>query len=494
MLNSYIKSIQQYLLYFMLVVLFYFNFTTPLWGNILLGYGAFFQSEFYFDFPTSLYEADYIRGLVYKFLLFVIMKVTSIFVEMKNYYTFQLITKFIYYLLCFSFTYFALRLAFPRKSITQLLSKQALIWVVLLLSGYRQFMESEELAIIFTIGHFLFIYADDEKANYASGFFPFLLFGCKAVTIVYSGFSLLYWLFYINDKKKSKRIVLSHLVFLGLSILAYATIFHLEIRNILTAMAYQNSAHFNGLNTFIRFGTSMLRYLYYLPCLLIIPAGLFYALFYNRRQALFLLLTFLLASLCVIVQNRFSSPYHYLAFTPPILFIVFFSFDYDKKIISLLLVAVFVVICIQNLSDVIGYPKSSNNLYTKYFHSQSKGFAKINEYITQQPDSAGRMLYLTGDCPPYFMTIPSVNKMVGALLLNRGMIQNKLRHTPAYIGLVNDIVNYKGKYILYDPEYLPIENFPDISRKLHNLYHPVLTIHNDVQELGGETYLLYQRN
>lgn len=494
MLNNYIKPIQQYLLYGMLVVLFYFNFCTPLWGNILLGYGALVQSEYYFDFPSSIYEADYIRGLVYKFLLFAIMKVTAIFVDMKSYYAFQLVTKLIYYALCFSFTYSALNIAFPQKSIKQLFSIQALIWVVLLLSGYRQFMESEELAVVFTIGHFLFIYADDKKANYLSGLYPFLLFGCKAVTIAYSGFALLYWLFYINDKEKSKRIILSHLGFFVLSVVAYASVFHVEIRNILTAMAYQNSAKFDGISTLIRFGTSMFRYLYYLPGLLIIPAGILFALVFNRKQALFITLIFLLAALCVIVQNRFSSPYHYLSFIPIILFIAFFSFDADKKIISLLLVPIFAVICMQNLKDTFSYPKASNKLYTKYFHSQANGFSQINAYINKQPDSSGRMLYLTGDCPPYFITIPSTNKMVGAILLNRGMIRENLHSIPAYIGLVQDIKNYNGKYILYDPDYLPLANFPDISEKLNHSYHSVLTIANEVPELGEGTYHLYQRN
>jgi hypothetical protein len=419
---------------------------------------------------------------------------SSVFVDMKSYYSFQLLTKLLYYGFCFSLTYGSLKLAFPNKSLKELLPKQLLIWVILLLSGYRQFMESEELAVIFVICHFLFIYSDNKKANSLSGLFIFLLFGCKAVTIVYSGFALLYWLFYTNNKEKTKRIIISHIVFTLFSILLYASIFSVEIRNIVTAMSYQNSARFDGFPTIKRFLLSLFRYLYYLPGLLIIPAGLLFALIKDRKQSVLIALSVLVASFCVIIQNRFSSPYHYLAFIPVIIYIAFFAFDHKKYIISILIIPVLAVICIQNFSYTVFYPKASNKMYREYFMSQAEGYTQINNYIKQSQNPTGKMLYLTGDCPPYFMTIPSINNMVGAILLNRGVLRVNLRSSPAYLKMIEDVKLYNGTYILYDPSYLPFNTFPLIKQKLETDYTPVLKITNVISDLGEETMMLYQKN
>jgi hypothetical protein len=486
--NNYVK----YALYCALLLLAGFNFITPLWGNVLLGFGALLQSSYRLDFPADIVAADYIRGPVYKLLLYVIMNVSAVFVEMKNYFAFQLVAKIIYYASAFCFTFGALKLAFREHSYKELLPAQSLLWLILMLSGYRQFMESEELAVIFVIGHFLFIYSENKKANYLSGIFIFLLFGCKAVTLGYLGFALLYWLLYIKDKEKSKRIITSHIAFGLVTILLYATVFRAEIDNITAAMSLQNSAKFDGLPTIKRFAMSLFRYLYYLPGLIIIPAALLFTLIKNRKQFLFITLAVLLASSCVIVQNRFSSPYHYLAFIPVILYIVFFSFDQPKYILTLLLLPVFAVIVIQNLSDSTFYPKASNKMYRRYFHLQAEGYTAISEYIAHDPDPDGKILYLSGDCPVYFIHIPNNNDRVGVLLLNRGTGNERLQQTRAYQDLYQNIKDYNGKYILYDPEYLPAENFPDIENKLKTFYTPAVSMHNEITLLGEGSIILYR--
>ena len=320
-----------------------------------------------------------------------------------------------------------------------------------------------------------------------------MLFGCKAVTIVYAGFAPLFWLWFYYDKQHLKTLLLSHIGFLIVTIVIYFTLLKPEWLNISNAMAYQDSAKFSGMNSITKFTNAYIRYKYYLPILVIIPFGFIYALLFNRKQLLFLSITFIIAAVAVIAQNRFSSPYHYLSFIPLSLYILLYQLKDRYWIAIVLLLFPLYYTFKQNLTTQISYPKSSNLLYTNYFKQQCVHFTAMNALMDGNSlIKNDTLLFLTGDCPPYFFGRPNANHYVGALKLNRGMYNHKLKSSSAYISLVYSISNYTGKFILYDPMYLPIDSFPMLQNKFAD-FDTLYVANIPGNDLGEEQLILFKR-
>lgn len=258
-------------------------------------------------------------------------------------------------------------------------------------------------------------------------------------------------------------------------------------------MSYQNSSKFNGLLSVQKFINAFIRFSYYQPTLMFIPLGLIVALFINRKVFLFILITSFIAALCVILQNRFSSPYHFLSFLPLIIFLAYKLAAHQRWLVFAVMVFPLYYTIKQNHATAISYPKSSNLLYKNYFNQQCKNYAAINSKIDSSTTIKNdTLLFLTGDCPPYFFTRPNANTMVGALLLNRGMFNPKLKSSSAYKNLVHSISNYSGKFILYDPTYLPIDSFPQLQQKFID-FDTLYVVNSQGNDLGEDHLILFTR-
>jgi len=165
----------------LLVIVFLLFFVSalavPLWGNILLGFGALTQSSLDNNtFLELIFGADYIRGFVYKLLLYEIMNITEFFTDKSQFYAYQQISKTIYYLFCFLISFGFIKISLKDRTTSEVIKTWLGFWIIMFLSGYRHFMEAEELAVVFTLGHFLFIYSSDRRLNYTSGIFLFFSF------------------------------------------------------------------------------------------------------------------------------------------------------------------------------------------------------------------------------------------------------------------------------------------------------------------------------
>ncbi|MFN9110925.1 MAG: hypothetical protein ACK5XN_12745, partial [Bacteroidota bacterium] len=328
----------RYSLLFVLLGLLFFNLNTPLWGNMLLAYGSFFHAGSYVEFPEVVWQADYIRGPIYKLLMYGMMKWSLLYTGMSNYGLFQFITKISYYVMMLSatwiFSYKALH--FNKNQITVL---WASTWIILQLTGYRTFMESEELAVIFALMHVVFLISKKPIFNYLSGLFLLLLIGCKAITIFYAGFGFLFWLCMINDSAKSKRIIISHLSGIVLIVLLYSTVLSQEIDNLKEAMELQGSAKISGLTSLKKFSIAYIKNIPYNPTQLFILLSLpLLVLHFNIKNMVLILGSFVIAAMAVILQNRFSSPYHFLSFIPVAILIYWLFFTTYKNWLNLLLI------------------------------------------------------------------------------------------------------------------------------------------------------------
>lgn len=124
--------------------------------------------------------------------------------------------------------------------------------------------------------------------------------------------------------------MLSHVIFGILTLVLFLTCFYPETENIKSAMAYQGSMDFRGVNnTGLIFLQSYIEFIPYLPILIFPPLILIETVFAKKMKALlFLISACMVAAVSVLMQNRFSSPYHYLSFQPVILL---FFLGFDRK-------------------------------------------------------------------------------------------------------------------------------------------------------------------
>jgi len=481
-----------FLIFFILVI------AVPLWGNVLLGFGALAQSSVNNGFPELIFEADYIRGFVYKLLLYGIMNITEIFIEKSQFYNYQQVSKVIYYLFCFLISFSFIKVTLKDRTLGEVVKVWFVFWIILFLSGYRQFMEAEELAVVFTLGHFLFIYSSDRRLNYISGVFVFFLFGCKAITLLYAGFGIMYLiLFEYQNTQKLKRVFASHIAWPFVVIILYSTLLYPEIVNLKSAMSYQGSGGFEGISTLKKFLVSYIKFLPYLPILIIIPISIILSFqFGKKKEIVFLISAFLLSSFCVIFQNRFSSPYHYLSFTPIVLYSLFKLFVLDsfapaKKYILFSLLGIGLFVVLNNyVADINLGSKARGYIYTDYFNDQIKIYTDINSILANNQNE--NLLFLTGDCPPFFINAETYTKKVSAMLLNRSLLRPHLTELEEYKKYYQEVLNYHGRYILVDPDYLNVSMFPELDEKINSNYFIHSIYENTVSEFSEKQLILYQ--
>ena len=478
------------------VYLFYLNIITPLWGNELLAIGSLMQAEYLATFPKTIIEALCLRGYTYKILLYGFMNITDVFVDRSDFYTYQQVVKIIYYLFCFLITFVFIRVSISEKSTKQIITTFLTLWVIMFLSNYRQFMEAEELAVVFAVGHFLFIISNKPRLNYLSGIFLFLLFGCKTVTILYSGFGLLYLLiFEFQNRVKLTRVILSHLVFTLLSVGVYYFFLLGEIQALKIVMMYQGSLAFHGMEPLVKFFYSFAKFIPFFPMLIFIPIISILTFTIDKRNKILIFLFIAISAAVVILQNRFSSPYHYVSFLIIILYFIF-SINGPKRFwlyLSLFPVLVYVIFQNHNHTKYLEYP--SNVTYSKYFETQATNYTKVN--LILEKNSAKDILFLTGDCPTFFIPTKSALVKNTAMILNRGMVRPGVPELDEYKSYYNEVLSHKGEFVLLDSIYLPLTTFPDIKSKLELEYEKVFRFNNTLDpkyvSYGEDNLILYKR-
>jgi len=476
------------------ILFFLFCLNVPLWTNMLLGLGSLVQADYITDFPQNLSETEYLRGYVYKLLLFGILKISDLLVNWYDYYDFQQVAKFLYYLFCFSLTYLFFKWNLPEKSIKERLKYWLIFWILMFTGNYRQFMESEELAIIFALGHFLSIYSSSKRSNYFSGIFVFLLFGCKTITLLYGGFGLLYLLFFEwKNTEKRNAIILSHVVFLILTVILYWFPLHKEIVNIQTAMTYQNSLAIKGLSTFMRFFKQLIEFLPFLPLILTIPVLFILSLGEGWKKIFIFILYFFLSSSIVILQNRFSSPYHYLSFIPIVMFGLFFLKS-DKVIpVGLTLVLVFTFTIFQNFNRSSYLEYASNTYYKKFFNKQLVDYNALHK--TLEENNVKEILFVSGDSPPFYVREKSAYKECSALIFSRLEKKPELAESPRFKDYMNFYLGYTGDFILLDRSCVDLEQpvFFKLKEKITSKYKEIYRFENTPKEYDATDISLYRK-
>ncbi|MFN9116386.1 MAG: hypothetical protein ACK5XN_40605, partial [Bacteroidota bacterium] len=127
-----------------------------------------------------------------------------------------------------------------------------------------------------------------------------------------------------------------------------------------------------------------------------------------------------------------------------------------------------------------------------YFTSQCENYAELNRIMQKYESTQNPILFLTGDCPPFFINKPTCGKRLSAIILNRSALRPHIKETQPYLDLIKQIEEYQGQFILYDEKYLPLEQFEVVSQKLSG-YTPIKKVIASVPELGEAELTLYQK-
>lgn len=474
--------------------LFALALNVPLWANMLLGFGSLVQADYISDFPQNLSETEYLRGYVYKLLLYGILKITDLLVSWYNYYDYQQVAKLLYYLFCFCLTFLFFKWNLPEKSVKERLKFWLIFWILMFTGNYRQFMESEELAVIFALGHFLSIYSSSRRSNYFSGIFIFLLFGCKTITLLYGGFGLFYLLFFEwKNREKRNAIILSHGVFLILTVILYWFPLHKEIVNIQTAMTYQNSLAIKGLSTFLKFFKQLIEFIPFIPLILIIPVLIILSIGESWKKTLIFLVFFIISSSIVILQNRFSSPYHYLSFIPIALFGLFFLKPTKVIPVGLMLIIVLTFTLFQNFNRTSYLEYASNTYYKIFFNKQLVDYNALHKILEEK--KVKELLFVSGDSPPYYVREKSAYKECSALIFSRLEKKPELVNSERFKDYMNFYLNYDGEYILLDRSGVNLEQpaLTKLNEKINSNYKEIYRFKNTPKEYDATDISLYQK-
>ncbi|MCB9252303.1 MAG: hypothetical protein H6605_07525 [Flavobacteriales bacterium] len=476
------------------LLLFLLCIRVPLWGNILLGFGSLFHAENYASFPYSITDTEYLRGYVYKIILFILMKITNVFSKMDSYYEYQVIAKTLYYLLCIGLSYIFISIGLKSRPSKERFALLISFWILMFTGNYRQFMEAEELAVIFSLGHFLFIFSDSKKANYWSGVFVFLLFGCKTITIMYAGFGLLYLLlFEWKNKEKVKSVILSHIIFTLLTFLIFWFPLHKEIENIQTAMTYQNSLAIKGIGTIKKFAMKWVEYVTFIPLMGLIPLLLLVSIRKGFKHVAFYLAVIVLSSMIVILQNRFSSPYHYLSFLPVVFFGLFYHIKISNRIFNLFIAGILIYTVFQNFNFSSYLEYASNRYYSAFYKKQVLDYEGLAKSLDE--NGAEEVLFVSGDSPPFYVKQKSATPQCSAIRIYRSENRPEIRETEDYKKLYASYTGYNGNFILLDKRVLDLNEsyLVEIKEKLQSDYLPIYSFSHTPKGYDGADVTLFKR-
>lgn len=90
-------------------ILFIVNLLTRFTGDVLVSFGAVFQADHFGSFPTNVYESWNLRGIGYKYFLYILAKFAGLFVDNADLTAFEALVKIFYYVLFITLAYIFLK-------------------------------------------------------------------------------------------------------------------------------------------------------------------------------------------------------------------------------------------------------------------------------------------------------------------------------------------------------------------------------------------------
>lgn len=467
-----------------LFILFVINTIIGLTGDVTDSFAAAFQADYLGEFPVNVYQSFNLRGLGYKYLMYILYKITNIFVKLDNFVSFQILTKFIYYFFFFGISYVFLQIM--NKTLKKMNIYWANIYILfiyaILLTSRLIHLQAEEASIFFTLGLFSFAMSEKKYLNYLSGIFISILFLMKGSTIIYIGYPFLFILYltlkYRFLKKNLIRLIISDIIFIFLTVLLLIFIIPQEIIDLKNATMIQSSAQFHiGAIPLFVFGT--FRAIAHIPIILIGIISFIYISFKKLIEKriysfIILFLLFILPVLGVLLQHKFF-PYHYSFFIPFSIFTFFIfichhSLKSNKPMYLLTISLLIYGLAVLSPIHIKWMPKNSNAFLKTHTYSQ----ADKDSYLIMREkfdlENQKEILFLSRGEVNYFIRTKSYLRRFFPVFLHRSQINPKLKEHLEYQKSISKVLEYKGKYIFHLPNYIKLENFPQINIKITDEY------------------------
>ena len=338
--------------------------------------------------------------------------------------------------------------------------------------------QPEEYAFIFTLWMIAFGLANRKILNYLAGGFIFMLFALKVTTIAFAIFPLAIFWFY-RKQIKLKAIIIGFVGGVGLTAILYSTLLLPDLKDVLEASIFQKSGKFS----FALFESFFIRYSelwIYNPVLFI---GILFSIISilsipNWKSTLIAICLFSVGFV-IYFQNKFF-PYHFLLFYPLATY-AFYNLFKKIKLISLIFIIpslfFYFQIYFHGLKDEPRYNIRGSANYNWEFNYQFR--FDIAQSITNEiKNPKEEVLFLTEGGINYFLPNPSYVKYFYPLPLQRVGLNPNLKEIEVYQNTLKSFLNYKGNYIVWQPDWFKLELFPLLNEYIFQNYEEIYSYKN----------------
>jgi len=469
----------------------------PFTNDVMVSFGATFQADYYGNWFENVNKSWNIRGFFYKHILYFYAQAYFLFFENLHYTFFPIFIKTLHLSILSISVYFGLkqaRLFFSAHNINYLHVFYTYLFV-LLTSSHFIILQAEEFSLALVLVMFGLSFSEAKWKNYLSAFFLLPLIGLKGITILYAsylGFFMLFLLYKNQEKGKVIRFFTSY-IFMSLIITAlYFTVLKFELNDLISATYFQKSFQmsFNSILSVIKI---YIIAIFHIPAL-ILMAYLVLTFILKRtkefEKIIFLAMLLTIPMSVIVFQNKFF-PYHYVIFLPIFLFMIFFLYPkINYKILFLLFFFTFLFRFIPDkfIPDLPYLRHANLHYFNSIYQTKKKNYTHLANSVLQKNET---ILFLSDGTPNYFITNKSYSRYFYPLPVQRIKMNAKLKYTEVYAKTYEEILNYKGKHILLQPNWFDMNLFSEIDNKLKIEYTLIFKYIN--QRTPSGTIFVFER-
>jgi len=465
-----------------LILIFFYN-ASFFGGDLLVSFWSAHQASLIEgSFYNQLIESWNLRGFGYKFIIYLNYKLINPWLNMFESpnvfnHVYRAFHSLFFLTTLFSGS-FLLKNRFAEFSINQ--NKLLLASVIIFFSAsFLMIGQPEEYAFIFTIWYLVFGITKNKILNWLSGLFVFVLFSLKVTTVGFLVFPASIFLYH-RKKVNFNILFISGIAGVLLTAFFYFTLLKPDLKDVLEASLFQKSGILSQimLKSFeSRFSEFWIydSFLYLGICISFLSF-----LYFFRIKQILIAFCFLSVSFVIFYQNKFF-PYHFILFYPLAIYSIYnILLSSEKLTIILLVISLFFYFDIyyHGLDDKPKYNNiKGSSSYNWQFNYQFRfDIAQALKKEIKNPNEP--LLFLTEGGINYFLPNPSYSRYFYPLPLQRIALNSKLKETAVYKNTLISFFNYKGEYVVWQPDWFNLDNFPQLKEYLFNNYEEVYSYRN----------------
>lgn len=470
----------------------------PFTNDVLVSFGAAFQADYYGKWFENVNQSWNIRGFFYKHILYLYSKAYFIFFDTINYTFFPIFIKILHLFILLPTVFLGLKQSkkfLNKHKINYLYVFYTFVFTIFTSSHFIA-LQAEEFSFALFVIMFGLSLSDKKWHNYFSAFLLLPLIGLKGITIFYAAFLGIFMLFLLYKKEELNKIIrffISYILMSFVIILLYFTLLKFELNDLISATYFQKSFQISFIS-FLGMIKIYIIAIFHIPVLLLLAYLIVVYIIKNRKEyvnIIFLSFLLLIAIVVIVFQNKFF-PYHYVIFLPVFLFVLFyFSKNINFKILLFLFLFSFLFRFIPNykIPDLLYLRHANLNYFNSIFHTKYKNYSILADKILPQNEE---ILFLSDGTPNYFILNKSYLRYFYPLPLQRVENNSTIIETDIYQETLNKLLQYKGNYILLQPNWFNLNLHPSIKQKIENEYQLIFQFIDERTPSGS--IFVYEKN